>query len=262
VAVATLIVICLVCSVFSSAVQKFGLVPGPTASASVPPGQGAATASNASAAVTPVLTATAAATDTPQATDTPEATLTPAATATTEQPIILKGSGDSVVDANKWTGPALVHAEYHGGDNFVVENYDDSGQQIDLLVNTIGSYDGYVPLDFLDTEHTTRFQIQASGPWTLTIEPFTDIPVQTVPGTIQGKGDQVYILRGGTPDLLKADASHARDNFIVVAYSQIAGRDLVINDIAPYSGTVIIPSDTFILVINATGSWSIEVTAK
>ena len=149
---------------------------------------------------------------------------------------------------------------YSGGDNFAVENYDDQGNQIDLLVNVIGSYKGTVPLDFLENESTTRLQITSSGNWTIELLPLTEVRQETIPSQISGVGDDVVYLNGTTPDLLKVEASSARDNFVVWSYG--SDRTLLVNEIAPYTGTVIIPSDTKILVIQATGKWSLDVTTK
>ncbi len=82
-------------------------------------------------------------TDTPQPTNTPRPTNTPLPTATNTpipEPIIISGSGDDVVDIDKWSGPAILIINYQGRSNFVISNYGAGGEKIDLLVNTIGSY--------------------------------------------------------------------------------------------------------------------------
>jgi len=79
------------------------------------------------------------------------------------QPIVLTGSGDAVVDIEKDDSAALVHITYTGSSNFIVWNYGTDGEKIDLLINTIGSYDGIRPLDFLVDEHTARFAVESSG---------------------------------------------------------------------------------------------------
>ena len=212
----------------------------------------------------PAPTDTPLPTNTPRPTKTPRPTHTPRPTSTptpSPEPIVLTGSGDSVVDFEKWEGPALAHIVYTGGGNFVVWNYGPDGERIDLLVNTIGQYEGTRPLDFLDGEHTVRFQVESSGQWTIEVLPLIDyIRVEEVPGIIEGVGDEVVALIGEEPDLLKVDASGARSNFVIWGYGN--WRDLLVNEIAPYSGTVVVSRDTFILVIEAEGPWTIEVTAR
>jgi len=80
---------------------------------------------------------------------------------------------------------------------------------------------------------------------------------------IKGTGDDVILISGGNskPDLLKADASLASRNFVVIAYGSTT-RKLLVNEIAPYTGTTIIDPTAFLLVINATGPWSLEITTK
>jgi hypothetical protein len=176
------------------------------------------------------------------------------------QPIILNGSGDSVVDVLKWDGPAILDITYTGAHNFAVENYSSNGDQIDLLVNTIGSYHGRRPVDFQSDEYTTRLAITASGQWEIRVLPLNQITRLNIPGTYNGVGDDVIEISGGTPDLLSVNASNASHNFAVLGHGNYS--DLLINEIAPYSGTVILSSDTIILEIIATGSWSFQVTTK
>lgn len=205
---------------------------------------------------TPVPTET----PTPEPTNTPRPTDTPVPPTPTPEPIVLSGSGDSVVNVEKGTDPALAQITYNGGSNFIVENYGADGEQIELLVNTIGSYEGTRPLDFMANETTTRFQIKASGPWEIRIVPLAEGRRMDVPGSAQGTGDDVLLLVGETPDLLQADASNATSNFIVLGYD--GGRDLLVNEIAPYSGTVMLNPQTIVLEIVATGPWTIEVTGQ
>ena len=149
-----------------------------------------------------------------------------------------------------------------GDRNFIVQNYAvGADRPYDLLVNIIGAYEGTVPLDFRDGQQTARFEITAAGAWELQILPVADARTEKIPGTISGIGDDVVLIGGGVPDLLKADASQASRNFIVQAVANNR-FNLVINDIAPYTGTKILDPGTVALIINATGSWSLEVTTR
>ena len=163
----------------------------------------------------------------PISTDTPAATDTTLPPTPTTAPIDLKGSGDSVVNVQKNDQPAIAKIVHHGNGNFAIQNYDNNNTQIDLLVNTIGSYQGTVPLDFMHGEHTARFQVTASGPWEIQILPLSDVRHASIPGQIQGNGDDVMYLNGNNPDTLVADASQASDNFVVYSYSD-NGRDSLI----------------------------------
>lgn len=207
---------------------------------------------------------------TPEATNTPTITKTlkptntsrPTSTPTSPpEPIILSGTSDSVVDLDKWDGPAIARITHSGSRNFAVINYGANNDRYDLLVNTIGNYEGTLPIDFLDDEHTQRFEVTASGEWEIIILPITKMRRERVPGVISGSGDDLIFLEGSDPDLLIVDGSNAQSNFVIYAYGN--RKDLVVNEIAPYSGTVLVDSETFILqIIEGGGEWSIEVTTQ
>lgn len=203
-------------------------------------------------------------TETQPPTSTPPPTNTPLPTATNTplpQPIVLTGSGDSIVDIQKWDGPALLQARYTGGGNFIIRNYPANGTEyIDLLVNIIGAYEGLVPLDLFDDEFTARLEIKASGPWEIQVLPFETIKKVSLPATYNGKGDDIFALVGGTPDTIKADASQARSNFIVQGID--SRQSLIFNEIAPYTGTAILDPETFILIIHAEGPWTLEISTR
>lgn len=208
---------------------------------------------------TPTATATTAPpTRTPRPTNTPRPTATPTPI---PEPITLSGRGDSVLDVEKWDGPAIALITHSGGGNFAVWNYDVNGDRIDLLVNKIGSYKGTVPIDLLDREHTARFEVKAGGQWEIRLLLLTEARREQIPGTFTGSGDEVVILQGNNADLLKVDGTRAKGNLAIWSYGNT--RDLVVNEIAPYQGTVMVASDTLLLVISeGGGQWSIEVTTK
>jgi hypothetical protein len=213
---------------------------------------------------TDVPTNTATITNTPEPTNTPRPTNTPKPSATPTplpEPITLTGNTDSVVDIDKWSGPALVKISYTGGGNFAVINYGENNERYELLVNTIGNYEGTLPLDFLDDQQTKRFEVTASGPWEITILDLTEIRREKIPGTIIGSGDDVVYLDGENPDLMNADGTNAIGNFAIWGYGN--GRDLLVNEIAPYSGTVMLDPEIFLLVIKeGGGEWSLEITTN
>jgi len=181
---------------------------------------------------------------------------------TTSAPIILTGSGDSVIDFEKWDGPGLIRIKYIGDGNFSIRNYPaNSADYYDLLVNIIGSYEGIRPLDFFDGENTARLEITASGQWEIQILPFAYITSVFLPSTYQGTGDDVIAFPGNSPDLLKIDASQATSNFVILSFTP-DGRNLIVNEIAPYTGTTILDPETMVLVIEAKGPWSLEITTK
>jgi hypothetical protein len=233
---------------------------------------GAATKENANPTATPKkleegASSVVISTFTPLPTETPKPTRTPRPTATSTpipEPIFLTSVGDSVFDIQKWEGPAILKIKYTGGGNFVVGNYPSSGNDYyDLLVNTIGPYEGTVPLDFRDGEQTARFEVKAdlTGTWEFRIEPLSNARIEEIPGTITGSSDDVILIGGGAADLLKIDASQAEHNFVIQTISG-SGFDLVVNEIAPYTGRKLLDASTTALIVKATGPWSLQITTK
>jgi len=177
------------------------------------------------------------------------------------EPIILSGSGDSVVDIEKPDKAMVVHIIGNKSSNhFAVINYDKEGERIELLVNTTESYDGIRPLDFENGEWTSRFEINASGSWTIEVLPLSSLRILSVPGSIKGKGDEVFLLMDDIPDLAKITGNAKSNHFAVLGYN--GGRDLLVNTTEPYEGTVILNKSTFIIEVIAVDNWAIEVCAK
>lgn len=196
-------------------------------------------------------------------TQTPIPTSTPIPTATNTpipQPKSYTGTGDTIIDID-WDGPGYIHAKYAGGSNFAIINYGPNNEYIDLLVNTIGNYEGNVPLNFLDSEDTKRLEVKASGTWEITIYPLALLAGYTLPVTISGTGDDVFILFDRNGDIIKADNSQGSSNFAVWAYSP-QGRELVFNEISPYTGSALLPSGTMLMVVKAEGNWTLEISTK
>ncbi len=233
-----------------------------TEATAIPPAEEASNDLPTLVPTAPAPTNTPIPTDPPPATNTPEPTSTPRPSDTptpAPTPIVLSGSGDSIVDIDRGDDPSIIQITYSGGNNFSVVNYGPGNEYIDLLVNTIGAYEGTVALDLLEGEHTVRFEITAGGPWTLEILPLNEARGELVPGLIQGVGDDVFFIDEGIPDTAFVDASTASGNIAVWTIGDY--RDLLVNEIAPYQGTVLMEPDTVLVVVNAEGPWSMDITS-
>lgn len=200
-------------------------------------------------------------TNTPEPTDTPLPTATPTpipSPTPIPDPVVLSGSGDSVVDFENPFDISIAHITGNAGSrHFSVKSYESTGDSYELLVNTTDPYEGTVLLDVAVT-HTTRFEIAATGEWTIIVDSVINARELIVPGIIEGNGDDVIILREGTPDLAHIKGNEQARHFSVKGYG--SSSDLIVNTTDPYEGTVILASDTILLEISATGAWSIEVT--
>lgn len=216
---------------------------------------------------TAVPTNTPSPTDTavPTSTPTPKPTSTPVPPTSTPtqlpEPVVYTGSGDTIVDVDKTDAPMLVRIEGNTGSrHFAVTSYDANNQAIDLLVNTTSPYAGVRPLDFLDGEHTARFEVTAVGEWTITIYPVQLADTIDVPGSFAGEGDNVLTLSGAAPDTAVISGNANSRHFAVTGCG--SGINLLVNTTEPYDGTVLLDPETFLLQVVAEGEWAIEINER
>lgn len=215
----------------------------------------AVTATPLPATITAARKTAAAATQLALPTHTPKPTATDTPIPT---PILLTGTGDSVVDAENPFGPALVRITGNAGSRFFgVTSYGADNEQIESLVLTTDPYSGTRPLDFRDGQHTVRFEVQAVGAWTIELLPLTSIRRMTVPGTVEGTGDDVIFLEGAAPDTATI-TGNADERFFAVTGWGTRIDSLVLTTDA-YDGKVIMRPDTSAIEVQAVGPWTIQV---
>lgn len=201
------------------------------------------------------------ATKVPAATRVPVATRTSPPPTAVPKPVTLSGSGDSIQDFQNPFEVAIAHITGNAASHhFAVTSFGSDGERIDLLVNTTEPYEGIRLIDPRSGQHTTRFEINATGSWTIEVLPLSSARKFSVPGAIEGNGDDVVMLTGSTPDLATVKGNAAGRHFAVMGYGQYS--DLLVNTTDPYEGTVRLEADTVVLEVLATGSWSIVVKAK
>ena len=220
---------------------------GETASATSVTTEATSTSAATTASTEPMTTTTAAPTTT---------TTQPTTTTTTEPPweeFTVEGSGDDVVDlVVRGDDPAILSITYEGGRNFSVLSYDSSGDRIDLLVNVIGQYSGRVPVNFSVGEEVVELEITASGSWSITVQQLSSATAFS--DSVSGVGDDVVAYLSTSS---RITATHDGDrNFVVQAWSA-DGRDLLVNDIGAYDGTVRIDPGAILIVVNADGAWTL-----
>ena len=164
--------------------------------------------------------------------------------------VTIEGAGDDIIDVPVVDDYILVATFTHRGQsNFAVTSYDQAGNRLDLLVNEIGSYQGTVPYNFEGSP--AEFEVNADGPWTVTINDLFEQPV--LQAGQDGTGDQVLQLAASG----RLTATHGGDsNFALLAWGQ--RRDLLVNEIGTYEGTVRLP-EAVALEIVANGSWNLQV---
>lgn len=172
------------------------------------------------------------------------------------EPIRLRGSGPDVVTVEVPDDEvAIAEISHEGTSNFAVWSLDAAGENIDLLVNTIGNYQGVRPINFLVGDEVRGFDIQADGSWRILIKPLSEAR-QFTANTITGVGDDVLLLAEMTQTEAVRFTHDGESNFAVWAWGSDV-RDLVVNEIGSYDATRRVPAGTVILEITADGNWTI-----
>jgi hypothetical protein len=142
---------------------------------------------------------------------------------------------------------------YSGSGNFAVWTVDSSGNQVDLLVNEIGSYGGTVT-DYAKFQNASMVQVESEGSWSITFRPMSSMTHATNGYASEGD-DVVYI---DEPSLTKVHFTNTgSSNFVVWAYV-MTDSDLLVNEIGSYDGTVIWGQPQSFFVVTSDGDWNIS----
>lgn len=166
------------------------------------------------------------------------------------------GRGSKVVRIKPTEEVGLVTLTHRGTSNFAVWAVGSDGGDGDLLVNDIGGYKGTRIYNAEEGSKTAAFRIEADGAWTMTLRPLSSARQWSGANT-SGKGDDVLLLGTPTSGLETLTATHkGQANFVVTAYGDT--RDLLVNEIGRYSGEVLLPDGTLVLVLEADGSWTLR----
>ena len=98
------------------------------------------------------------------------------------------------------------------------------------------------------------FEIDADGPWTITVKPVSAAQAWNPATTLKGTGDSVYRIAPASSGLVTLDiTAKGEDNFIVDSYSA-DGTENLANEIGNFSGQVLLPDGSFLLTVSANGS--------
>ncbi|MGG0724664.1 DUF2304 domain-containing protein [Bacillus mycoides] len=170
----------------------------------------------------------------------------------------LDGSGDSVTNKiNLNSGLAFFDFNNTGSRNFVVHLKDASGNDIGLLVNTIGSYKGKVSTT-IPASGEYYLEVKSSGNWNTAITQETSLVSESVSGTINGHGDDVVFINVPSGNhIVKLKHTGSR-NFII----KVNDQNLLVNKIGTYEGSsshVFKDSGMYSFGVKADGDWSITI---
>ena len=181
-------------------------------------------------------------------------------------PIELSGNGDIVTDTfDLESGLAIFRMSYQGERNFIVKLLGEPGPSANgvVLVNAIGSFQGSEASQTHAGPHV--LDVQASGPWTITIEqPRTSSAPETANYTYHTGTTATDFFHLGQ-GLKRFDMTHqGSKNFIVWLLDKNGARvtgGLLANEVGPYEGSraIQVPrDDIYLLQVEADGTWSVK----
>ncbi|MFC2153814.1 hypothetical protein ACFLQ7_04210 [Actinomycetota bacterium] len=167
-----------------------------------------------------------------------------------------EGVGDAVVAMSLPGEPVVVELDHDGKSNFIVWSLDASLANVDLLVNEIGSYSGTRPMQFDPSERPAYLEINADGSWSYEIRTLaTELATSC---TVIGAGDDVVkIAEFGSSAGIATLTHNGSSNFIVWAWAG-SSRDLLVNEIGPYFGSVPVGAGYSVFDISSDGPWTVQ----
>jgi len=177
-------------------------------------------------------------------------------------PINLSGTGQQA--SQKFTlekGLSIFKMTHSGQANFQIWLLDNSGQEIELLVNEIGSFNGAKAVG-IDSKGTYLLDISADSQWSVKIEQPRPTTASSIPKTFTGVGQQVsgfvMIPKGLTTFRMTHNGS---SNFQVWLLDD-SGQpmELLVNEIGSFNGSKAVgieKAGIYLLDISADGNWSI-----
>ncbi|MEV7971272.1 hypothetical protein AB0O34_35555 [Sphaerisporangium sp. NPDC088356] len=177
------------------------------------------------------------------------------------KPKMYKGFGSKVLKIKPTEKPGMATITHQGASNFAVKTVTAEGEEQDLLVNEIGNYKGTVIYNVDAGTQTSAFKIEADGAWTVLLRPIT-LARSWSGDRLTGRGHDVVRVDPPITGLVSVRVRHAgTSNFAVYAYhGDNDEKELLINEIGHYNGEVLMPDDTFLLVVEADGAWTMQKT--
>jgi hypothetical protein len=181
-------------------------------------------------------------------------------TAKAPKPISYSGRGSDVVKFKKpVTDPILVTTTWSGPeDNNTIYAVDKDGNEGDLLVNTIGSYEGTTLINIHDGDSVAALKVEGSGRWKVTLKPLTAAKRWDGSKTLSGRGDDVIYVGDVFDglDSLSFKSTRAEGNITVYALGD--SEDLLVNEIGNFSGKYLVPDGVSFLHISSDGRWAMR----
>lgn len=139
-----------------------------------------------------------------------------------------RGVGDDILRVEPVEGAGnygYAHITAQGEGPFQVVGLDSSGEEVEYLVDVVGSYDGYVLWNLSTDYEVVSFRITADESWSVFRESLDLVPEVKDGGSRRGVGDQVFWYGGeaatatltgddGTFGFLYSSSSSTPDGFV------------------------------------------------
>ena len=172
------------------------------------------------------------------------------------EPQSFSGSGAEVVMLEPLGDDVFFATVTHqGSGNIALWSVDENGQDLDLLVNDIGNYQGQVALNF--SEDPTAIRVEADGDWSIDLVHLGEAPRWDGETTYEATGDSIVIVDGVADGLTPVTLTHqGESNFAIWAWGE-SHPNLIVNDIGVYDGTTLLPDGSLVLQVDADGTWTI-----
>jgi hypothetical protein len=195
------------------------------------------------------------ATTQPPATEAPT-TAAPAA----PRPQTISGRGKTATKAFRVEdGMAVFRFQHRGQSNFIVGLLTSRGEEIDGLVNEIGTITGSTARAIEAGRYL--FNVEADGPWSIRIEQPRPGSGRELPTTAKGRGHTVAGPFQATGGGVRFELRHRGESNFIVDVLDVDGQPIgnLSNEIGRFSGSTVgeVPGGVYWLNVQADGSWTV-----
>jgi hypothetical protein len=167
------------------------------------------------------------------------------------------GRGDSRTPPFDLVGGMTIFRSTHQGTElFVLRLFDSKGQQIRVLANQTGKYDGSIGVGAPAGAFT--IEITADGPWSITVEQPRPTSGEALPAATEQRGQQVVGAFAGGGDVRFTFTHDGQSIFTVTLFDNEGNATaILVSETGAYDNSVVASAPPiFYLVVDADGSWS------
>jgi len=196
----------------------------------------------------------------------PQPTPTPPTPPTPSYTYDFSGQGTQVTPLmGLQAGLTTFDLTHNGTENFIVWLLDESGNELDLLANDIGSYTGSATFG-VSTAGNYRLKIEyASGYWTAHVAQPRPASAPGAPQTFGGNGNKYTSFFTLNPGAVRFDMGYRGTANFIVKLVDLNGNDVeyLANQIGDWDGSTIVNASGGIYLLDVygtDGSWQVNVS--